>query len=111
MKMLRHHFFVCTGQRPPGRKASCGDEGKNAQEIFQKLVDAVNENMLWYEILVTSSNCIGPCGEGPNIVVYPDTIWYTGVTPDDVNEIVEKHMLNGQPVERLIFEWPEQYQL
>lgn len=109
MKKLRHHFFVCINKRPPGMKQSCGREGKNAQEIFQKLVDAVNKHMLWYEVLVSSSGCIGPCGEGPAIVVYPEGIWYVGVTPDDVNEIVEKHMLGGQPVERLIYEWPEQF--
>jgi len=111
MKKFRHHFFVCINKRPPGMKQSCGRDGKNAQEIFQKLVDAVNKHMLWYEVLVSSSGCIGPCGEGPSIVVYPEGIWYVGVTLSDVDEIVENHMLRGQLVERLIYEWPEQYQL
>ncbi len=92
-------------------KQSCGEEGKKAKEIFAKLVDAVNKHMLWYEVLVSSSNCLGPCGEGPTIVVYPEGVWYTKVALEDVEEIIEKHMLKGQLVERLIYEWPKEYQL
>ena len=43
----------------------------------------------------------GPCFEGPTIVVYPEAVWYVGVTAADVPEIVEQHMSGGRPVERL----------
>ena len=38
---------------------------------------------------------------GPTVVVYPEAVWYDGVTPDDVEEIVESHIVGGRPVERL----------
>ncbi len=92
-------------------KQSCGGRpGSTAPEVFKALVDAVNTHMLWYEILVSSSGCLGPCGAGPSIVVYPDGVWYGGVTLEDVEEIVSSHMLRGEPVQRLLFQWPEQLQ-
>ena len=57
---------------------------------------------------MTPCGCLGPCFDGPMMVVYPDAVWYGGGHPDDVPEIVEKHVLGGQPVERLRFATPEE---
>ena len=62
---------------------------------------------LWGRVAVTSTGCLGPCFEGPTIVVYPEGVWYTGVTPDDVPEIVESHMRDGIPVQRLLHDWED----
>ena len=51
---------------------------------------------------MTPTGCLGPCFEGPTVVVYPEAVWYVGVTPADVPEIVEKHMARGETVERLV---------
>ena len=53
------------------------------------------------EVAVTTSGCLGPCFEGPNLVVYPDGVWYQGVSVDDVDEIVE-HLAGGPVVARLL---------
>jgi (2Fe-2S) ferredoxin len=112
MKNLRQHFFVCINERPAGMKQSCGGRPDSpARAVFKALVEAVNANMLWYEVLVSSSGCLAPCGAGPTIVVYPEGTWYCGVTLADVEEIVTSHMLNGKPVERLRYHWPEELQL
>jgi (2Fe-2S) ferredoxin len=112
MKNLRHHFFVCTNERPAGMKQPCGGRAdSSARQVFQALVDAVNRHMLWYEVLVSSSGCLGPCGAGPTIVVYPEGTWYGAVRLEDVGEIVAEHMLRGKPVERLVYRWPEELQL
>ena len=42
------------------------------------------------------------CSSGPIVIVYPDAVWYQGVKPENVNEILEQHILNGKPVERLV---------
>ncbi len=106
--MYQRHFFTCTNLRPAGFKDSCGVEGKDAKEIFARLVAAVDENQLWYRVAVTSCHCLGPCGVGPSMVVYPEGIWYAPVTLADVEEIVDQHMLEGRVVERLVYTWPEQ---
>ena len=43
----------------------------------------------------------GPCDTGPNVLVYPEGVLYGGVTKDDVAEIIDKHLLGGEVVERL----------
>jgi (2Fe-2S) ferredoxin len=58
-------------------------------------------------VAVTACGCLGPCFDGPNIVVYPEGIWYAGVTLADVPELVASHMLAGRPVSRLVYEWPD----
>lgn len=58
-------------------------------------------------VAVTPCGCLGPCFDGPNLVVYPDGVWYAGVTPGDVAELVEQHLVAGEVVARLVFELPE----
>jgi (2Fe-2S) ferredoxin len=48
------------------------------------------------------SGCLDQCEHGPTVVVYPDGVWYGRVTPDDVEEIIDSHIVNGKPVERLL---------
>ena len=54
------------------------------------------------EIQVTASGSLGLCERGPNMVVYPDGVWYSGVQKADVPEIVREHFKNNRPVERLM---------
>ena len=53
-------------------------------------------------IAVTNTGCLGPCGTGSNVLVYPEGIMYGNVTKDDVAEIFERHLLGDEPVERLL---------
>ncbi len=100
MDKYRQHYFVCINQRPPFAKQSCGQQ--NSNQIYAKLRDEVEKRNLKDEIKVTGSTCLGACEDGPTIVVYPEGIWYKGVTEEDVNEIVESHMLQNKPVARLL---------
>jgi (2Fe-2S) ferredoxin len=93
------HVFVCMQRKPPGMP-SCGDKGSD--QIFMKFQEALMTKGLFNKMAVTATGCLGPCMFGPNVVVYPDAIWYGNVTPADVEEIVQKHIIEGQPVERLI---------
>lgn len=51
---------------------------------------------------VNKSGCLDQCELGPTVVVYPEAIWYGHVSPEDVDEIIDSHIVGGQPVERLI---------
>jgi len=96
-----HHILVCTTRRPPGNpRGSCGEKG--SRDLIPAFYDEMEKRMLFGQILITESSCLGPCPIGATVVVYPDGVWYKGVTPADVPEIMENHISQGKPVERLM---------
>ena len=101
MAAARHHFFVCTNQRNPALgKASCGGNGADA--VLFALREERERRGLSADIYITATGCLGPCAsQGATIVVYPEGVWYVGVQLEDVPELVESHMVGGEPVERL----------
>ena len=102
MAKVERHFFVCENERPPLAKPSCRARG--AAGILTALQEGVGAHPeLWGRVAVTPSGCLGPCFEGPTIVVYPEGTWYVGVRREDVAEIVESHMVGGRAVERLVY--------
>jgi (2Fe-2S) ferredoxin len=106
MGKFERHFFVCLTERPATGKPSCAVGGGAA--VYAALQEGIGARPdLWDRVAVTSCGCLGPCFDGPNVVVYPDGVWYAGVTAADVPEIVESHMVAGVPVERLVYQWPE----
>jgi (2Fe-2S) ferredoxin len=102
---FKRHFFVCQMQRPPAAKPSCGARGSS--QVYNALMEGLGGNEpLWDSVCVTASGCLGPCFDGPMIVCYPEGVWYAGVKPEDVPEIVEQHLVGGKPVERLLYRFP-----
>lgn len=95
---LRHHVFVCANARPERGRPSCGSRGGDG--IVTALTLAILRRGLGGEVAVTTSGCLGPCFEGPNLVVYPDGVWYQGVGEGDVDAIAD-HLAGGPPVARL----------
>lgn len=55
------------------------------------------------EVRVVKTGCLGLCAKGPNVVVYPEGVYYSHVSAEDVQEIVEEHILKGRAVDRLIY--------
>ncbi len=53
------------------------------------------------KIRVNKAGCLDRCADGPVMVVYPQGVWYTLIDQDDVEEIIQSHLINGRPVERL----------
>jgi (2Fe-2S) ferredoxin len=97
---------VCCNARPVGDRPACGSGG--GARIVAELAAAIASNPdLRGHAAVTESGCLGPCFDGPNLVVYPDGVWYAGVTAADVPELVAEHLLAGRPVERLIYRWSD----
>ncbi len=102
MPSWRHHVFVCTNRRPPGHpKGSCADRG--CLDVSNALAAAIEvDDALLETVKLQTTNCLGPCRQGPTLVVYPEGTWYAGVTVADVAEIVREHLHGGRPVARLI---------
>ena len=95
------HVFLCQQARPAGHPRGSWSE-RGCAEVGETFWFEMQERNLFGRFAVTNTGCFGPCGLGPNILVYPDGVMYTGVTKEDVSAIIEEHLLGGQPVERLL---------
>ncbi len=100
MTPFRKHVFVCTNRRDANNpKGSCANSGSEA------ICDAFKKQMvlsgLKGQMRANSSGCLDRCEHGPAVVVYPEGVWYQVKTAEDAKEIVEKHLVGDQPVERL----------
>ena len=95
------HIFFCLNQRD-NDEASCGDHG--AQAAFDHCKKRVKAEGLAGpgKVRVNKAGCLDRCAGGPAAVVYPEAVWYTYVDHADIDEIVESHLKNGQPVQRLL---------
>ena len=98
-----HYIFICSNKRPEGHpRGSCGPQG--SQECMMRFADEVGKRNLWDKVMMASVSCLGPCGAGVTVVIYPEGTWYCGIQPDDVPEIMEA-MSEGRRVERLEYSW------
>lgn len=94
------HVFVCTNQRPPDDpRGCCADRGGEA--VHKALKAEVARCGLKGKVRANSAGCLDACAFGVAMVIYPEGIWYRGVTVEDVPEIVEKTLLHGERIERL----------
>jgi len=96
----RHYVFLCTNERPADSpKGSCATGG--AAAVRDAFAEVLEREGLRSTVRVVKTSCLDNCARGPILAVYPDDVWYQGVKPADVPEIVESHLKGGQPVERL----------
>ncbi len=93
MELKRSHILVCAG-------AACIASG--AHEVEGSLKKEIASAGLDTEVSVYDTGCVGTCDLGPVIIVYPEGIFYTKVTPEDASEIVSEHLVKGRVVERLL---------
>ncbi len=95
------HVFFCLNERK-GNEESCARH--NAQDGFDHCKSAVKKAGLSGpgKVRVNKAGCLDRCAAGPVMVVYPEAVWYTYVDKEDIDEIVESHLKNGVPVERLL---------
>jgi (2Fe-2S) ferredoxin len=103
---FKHHIFVCENVRPEDDpKGCCSAKGSAAIRVALK--HEIKQRGLRGIVRANQSGCLDACEFGPSVVVYPEGIWYGGVSPEDVPEIMESHILGGKPVERLRIQDPK----
>jgi (2Fe-2S) ferredoxin len=97
----QRHIFFCLNERPNGAEA-CANH--RAQEAFDRCKSQVKAAGLSGpgQVRVNKAGCLDRCAAGPVAVVYPEAVWYSYVDAQDIDEIVESHLKNGQVVERLL---------
>jgi len=96
----RHHVFFCVNQREGG-EACCADHDAAAMRDYAKARVKKMGLAGPGAVRVNQAGCLDRCSEGPCIVVYPEGVWYHYVDREDIDEIVEKHLRDGQVVDRL----------
>ena len=95
------HVFICTNRRDPGNpKGDCASKGSEA--VRDEFKRQLHERGVKGKIRANAAGCLDQCVRGVTVVVYPEQVWYGRVTPDDIPEIVEKHLIGGQVVARLL---------
>jgi (2Fe-2S) ferredoxin len=96
------HPFVCVNAREPGNpRGSCAEKG--SKELHGYMKSRAKELGI-KNIRVNQSGCLDRCELGPNVLIQPEGIWYTIRTKADVDEILQKHIIEGGRVERLMLE-------
>jgi (2Fe-2S) ferredoxin len=100
MSYYQHHVFFCTNLRDEGRECCQNHDAQTVRDYAKKRVkelDLAGKG----KVRINNAGCLDRCSEGPVLVVYPEGVWYTYVDQQDVDEIIEEHLVNGRIVERL----------
>lgn len=100
MSHYKYHVFFCTNQRTDGRQ-SCQDHSAAEQRDYLKRRCEVLGLAGPDGVRINTAGCMDRCELGPVIAVYPEAVWYTYVDEEDIEEILQKHLISGQVVERL----------
>ncbi len=100
MSYFKHHVFFCCTQRGEGESCS-NNLGATAAQTYAK--DRIAQLGLKGKgnIRINKAGCLDRCDDGPVLVVYPDETWYTYVDSEDIEEIIQEHLIHGRVVERL----------
>ena len=101
MNYYQQHVFFCLNTREDGA-VCCTDYG--AEAAFNHMKARVKKLNLNGEskVRINRAGCFDRCGEGPLLVIYPQAVWYRFVDTDDIDEIIDAHLIGGKTVERLL---------
>lgn len=103
MSYYKYHVFFCTNERTDGRNCCHQYQAQEMRDYAKgrcKQLDLAGKG----GVRVNTAGCMDRCDEGPVIAVYPQGVWYTYVDQEDIEEIVQEHLVNGRIVERLLLD-------
>lgn len=94
------HAFVCVSD------SACTLDGP-AVEIRAFLKQKLRDAGMKHQVRINQAGCLGQCGHGPMMVVYPEGVWYCHLTLDDAARIWDEHIVGGRPVDDLRYVTPD----
>lgn len=100
MSYYRYHVFFCTNLRADGSQC-CQQYGAQAARDHAKQRIKSLKMAGKGGVRINNAGCLDRCAEGPVLVVYPEGVWYTYVDNEDIDEIIDEHLVGGRVVERL----------
>lgn len=96
----RCHVFCCVNERPDGHpRGSCARRGSVRLRNYMK---ARAKELSFEKVRINASGCLDRCEHGPTMVIYPEGVWYRCETLEDVEEILQVHVVSGGRVDRLM---------
>ncbi|HET6788829.1 MAG TPA: (2Fe-2S) ferredoxin domain-containing protein [Aquabacterium sp.] len=101
MSYFQRHIFFCLNQRINGENCCADHAAKDGFDHCKARVAAAGLNGPG-QVRVNKAGCLDRCSGGPVAVVYPEGTWYTYVDPSDIDEIVDRHLIGGEVVDRLV---------
>ena len=101
MPRYQRHIFVCTNLRPPGNPTGCCS-AKGGEQVRLALKEEIRTRKLKPWVRACTSSCLANCSDGVTVVIYPEAVWYGRVTLQDVDEIMDRHIMKCEIVERLL---------
>ncbi len=101
----RRHVFCCTNVRPEGHpRGCCAEKGSDELRAYMK---KQAKALGLKDVRINSAGCLDRCELGPTLVIYPEGVWYSYRSREDVDEILRVHVKEGGRVARLMLR-PEQ---
>jgi len=101
MTRFKRHVFVCLNERPEGHPKGCCLR-KGSEEVRAVLNAELKKKGLASIVRGNKSGCLDACEYGVSMVIYPEGIWYGGVKKEDIPEIVDRTIIHGEVVQRLL---------
>ena len=98
MERYSRHVIVCTGGF-----CSPNHAGRELYALLPQLLQDAGLLFGPNRVKRGETPCLGVCAGGPIVVVYPEGIWYAGVTPALLERIVVEHLRDGRVVEEAVF--------
>jgi (2Fe-2S) ferredoxin len=96
------HVFCCTNRRADGHpRGSCAERGGEALRVYMK---GKAKALGLKNVRINSAGCLDRCELGPTMVIYPEGVWYSVSTREEIDEVLEKHLVEGGRVERLMLQ-------
>ncbi|MFN3230639.1 MAG: (2Fe-2S) ferredoxin domain-containing protein [Alphaproteobacteria bacterium] len=94
------HVFCCVNQRRDGHpRGCCAEKGSGALRDYMK---ARGKALKLKKVRINQAGCLDRCELGPTLVIYPEGTWYHYRNEADIDEILERHVMKGEQVDRLL---------
>jgi len=101
MAYFKYHVFICTNQREAGKNCCAQASAEKIRAYAKTKLKALGVTGKG-QVRINNAGCLDRCADGPVLVIYPQETWYTYIDEQDIDEIIESHLLKGEVVERLL---------